>query len=367
MTYHGVLARMLELMYVGEECRWVHDSYQSVVKDFLERVSARFRTSIKSDANSLENPSALLEGVLKKLPQSNKRLLHPEDVQHFVAICQRKGRKPVNFIPRLDDNFETWFKKDSLWQSQDVNAVVDQDAGRVCILQGPVAVKYAKKVDEPAKDILDGIHRNLKSRATDDFGIIQELRTHSCEKTPTAVPRLYGAAVRCNGGEITVAFRHEDALPPIEEWSSWLTAAPMSHTTRTLCTSETILRGKRRVQNPLRSILRPSHARTIKLALEDKNGECLFEVHDEGLCTAQAIKMEDGQVAIDVSEARSASSSPAKITFYYNFDQSSHILPLSEQVEGRNQRIQNLYRNLWFGDATIGESRSNTIHFKAVK
>ncbi len=62
------------------------------------------------------------------------------------------------FIAVLDDEFETWFKKDSLWQSEDLNAVVGRDVGRVCILHGPVAVRHSKVVDEPIKAILDSIH-----------------------------------------------------------------------------------------------------------------------------------------------------------------------------------------------------------------
>ena len=69
----------------------------------------------------------------------------PKMCQHFLLLCQRRGQKPVPFVPCLDDNFEFFFKKDSLWQSEDLEAVVDQDVGRTCILQGPMAVKYSNK------------------------------------------------------------------------------------------------------------------------------------------------------------------------------------------------------------------------------
>ena len=62
------------------------------------------------------------------------------------------------FVPVLDHELEFWFKKDSLWQSEDIDAVVGQDPQRVCILQGPVAVRYSQKVDEPVKEILDNIY-----------------------------------------------------------------------------------------------------------------------------------------------------------------------------------------------------------------
>lgn len=61
----------------------------------------------------------------------------------------------------LDNNFEVWFKKDSLWFSEDIDAVFDQDPQRVCILQGPVAVKWCTKVNEPIAEMFGGIRDNL--------------------------------------------------------------------------------------------------------------------------------------------------------------------------------------------------------------
>lgn len=39
-----------------------------------------------------------------------------------------------------------------------MDAVVDQDVGRFCILQGPVAFKHSKVVNKPLKEILDNIN-----------------------------------------------------------------------------------------------------------------------------------------------------------------------------------------------------------------
>jgi len=89
-------------------------------------------------------------------------------MQHFLLLCQRRGQKPVPFVPYLDENFEFWFKKDSLWQSEDLEAVVGQDVGRTCILQGPMAAKYSTIVNEPIKDILDGIHQGHIAALTRD-------------------------------------------------------------------------------------------------------------------------------------------------------------------------------------------------------
>jgi enoyl reductase-like protein len=51
--------------------------------------------------------------------------------------------------------------QDSLWAAEDIEAVFDQDPQRVCILQGPVAVKYSTVKDEPIKDLLGNINASL--------------------------------------------------------------------------------------------------------------------------------------------------------------------------------------------------------------
>jgi fatty acid synthase subunit alpha len=51
--------------------------------------------------------------------------------------------------------------QDSLWAAEDIEDVFNQDPQRVCILQGPVAVKHSKVKDEPIKDLLGNINSYL--------------------------------------------------------------------------------------------------------------------------------------------------------------------------------------------------------------
>jgi len=76
-----------------------------------------------------------IEEFFSKYEGAKKQILQTEDVLHFLALCKRRGQKPVPFIPVLDHDLATWFKKDSLWQSEDIAAVIDEDPQRVCILQ----------------------------------------------------------------------------------------------------------------------------------------------------------------------------------------------------------------------------------------
>jgi enoyl reductase-like protein len=79
----------------------------------------------------------------------------------------RAGGKPVPFVPAIDADFEEYFKKDSLWFSEDLAAVVGRDAGRVCILQEPVAVRHSTVANEPVGDILRGIKPGMMAALTE--------------------------------------------------------------------------------------------------------------------------------------------------------------------------------------------------------
>ena len=81
----------------------------------------------------LKNPYNFLDTFFATCSHTRTLQIHPEDV-YYIGRCKESNQKPVNFIRALDEDFEFWFKKDSLWQSEDVDAVVDKDAGRVCIL-----------------------------------------------------------------------------------------------------------------------------------------------------------------------------------------------------------------------------------------
>jgi fatty acid synthase subunit beta len=172
MTYTEVLSRILQLLYVHHQQRWVDSSYQDLFQTFAKLILMRLApTQTGSDTTStciqlqLESDSGYL--LLLKInaicPMAATQLLHPEDLRAFVQLCRTRGRKPVNFILDLDEEFEHWFKKDSLWQSEDVEAVMNRDAGRVCILQSPVSLRFSTRDNQPAGDILNDILSQLGS------------------------------------------------------------------------------------------------------------------------------------------------------------------------------------------------------------
>lgn len=248
LTYKQVLHRLCELMFVERHSRWIDPSYLGLVHDFVRLLHTRFGTGM-----SLSNSPAELKVAFDEAYGTHAdEVLYPDDVALLLSLFHRQGLKPVPFIPILDESFETWFKKDSLWQSEGVDSVLDQDAQRVCIIQGPVAVQHSKVCDEPAKEILNGIcgsqigflkNQTLASREDDMISaIVQDADVlpgiHVSHDGSICRYQLMGPAIPSSGA----------ILDRLTAGCSWGRAALIS---------KNVLFGRHRVKNPIHDAFQP--------------------------------------------------------------------------------------------------------------
>ena len=119
MTYEETVLRMIRLMFVSHEKRWVDHSLRNLTGDWLRRVEERFagvngggvKLSLLQNFSSLNDPLPFVKSFFETYPLAAEQLLAAEDTAYFLAISQRPGQKPVPFIPVLDASFEVWFKK----------------------------------------------------------------------------------------------------------------------------------------------------------------------------------------------------------------------------------------------------------------
>ena len=118
MTYEETVLRMVRLMFVSHEERWVDNSLRNLTGDWLRRVEERFAgvngegvKSLLQNFSSLNDPLPFVKCFFEAYPLAAEQLLAAEDTAYFLAISQRPGQKPVPFIPVLDASFEVWFKK----------------------------------------------------------------------------------------------------------------------------------------------------------------------------------------------------------------------------------------------------------------
>ncbi|KAL4865130.1 hypothetical protein BDV12DRAFT_200413 [Aspergillus spectabilis] len=247
LSYRQVFRRLCKLMYVGHQSRWVDSSYLDLVHDFLRLVHSRFGSSFKlsSELEELQIDFDTTYGILAD------RILYPADAALLIALFRRQGRKPVPFIPCLDADFETWFKKDSLWQSEDIEAVVGQDAERVCIIQGPVATKHSTSCDEPVGKIIDQICQGHVEMLHKQVPADEDEKEESNPQNSLTLPGVQTSS----DGSICRYHLLGPALPSSEAIIEQLVNG--CNWARAALANRNIIFGRRRVKNPIRSAFHP--------------------------------------------------------------------------------------------------------------
>ncbi|KAI8919392.1 fatty acid synthase [Powellomyces hirtus] len=367
MTYREVIDRMFELVYIKHQSRWIDPTLRDTFGDFLRRVEERFVTGetlsmLQSYETLEEDPAAFLEGFVEEFPLVDTQTLTQEDVFYFLTICSYPWRKPVPFIPVIDDKFEFWFKKDSLWQSEDVDAIVDRDAERVAILQGPVAARHCTKVDEPVKDILGNIYsahidsiRQLYYGDSDSA--IPTVEYLGARPVQALNNKLAGTSITQlqEGSVMYELTRNANDLPTSSEFLQYI--AGSEHTwLRAMLTSEAIVQGKMLVPNPLINILKPRPAQTFFVKYDSRRQPVLLTVHDRDVDRitpdrhpAVVITAEGSTIKVALFQRRDKEH--IKLDFVYKYMPLQGHNPIHEVMEGRNQRIKDFYGALWHVDA----------------
>ncbi|KAJ7762020.1 fatty acid synthase [Mycena maculata] len=368
MTYEEVALRMVRLMFVSHEKRWVDISLRNLTGDWLRRAEERFagvngggnKPSLLQSYISLDDPLPFIESFLKEYPLATQQLLASEDSAFFLAISQRPGQKPVPFIPVLDASFEVWFKKDSLWAAEDIEAVFDQDPQRVCILQGPVAVKHSKVKDEPIKDLLGNINsalvqRLLESRYAGDESKVPTIDYFSAKPAPLPVaPNLKRTEAT---GEVVYEFGA--VLPESSAWLETL-AGPELGWLRALTTSTTVVQGTSYVDNPISRLLAPRSGQKVVVAYDGASPVSVtvygaarsFGQHKPAF-KAVEIKFTPASRLIDVTLFEDRRDVSVPLTLQFEYKPSLGFAPIHEISTGRNTRIKEFYWKLWYGDDAV--------------
>ncbi|KPV74346.1 uncharacterized protein RHOBADRAFT_37342 [Rhodotorula graminis WP1] len=285
MTYAEVNARLVRLMYVAHEKRWIDPSLRNLTGDWIRRVEERLsnvndsnvKVSVLQSYSELNDPHAFLDKFLEAFPAAKDQILASADVAYFLAISQRPGQKPVPFIPVLDASFGIWFKKDSLWQAEDIEAVFDQDPQRVCILQGPVAVKHCTSTQIPIATMLGEIQDELVERVLADYyggdaTKVPEIDYLAPQPKPVdpvsfaAEHNVAHAVEDLADGAKKHVFSINGVLPPTGEWLNAL-AGPKLGWLQAFLSNVSIQAGETSVPNPVKRVLAPRHGQRVELTL----------------------------------------------------------------------------------------------------
>ncbi|KAI4087474.1 MAG: hypothetical protein LQ344_006763 [Seirophora lacunosa] len=371
MTYGEIVQRMVDLMYVRHESRWIDRSLANLTGDFIRRLEERFtpatgKASVLQSYAELNDPYPFIKTVIQTYPEAQSQLISAQDVQYFLHLCQRRGQKPVPFVPSLDENFEFFFKKDSLWQSEDLEAVVDQDVGRTCILQGPTAVKYSNTVDEPIKDILDGIHLDHIKGLTQDV--------YNGNESSIPVVEYFGGQLLLEDvkeAEIDsvtesidtdrVSYRLSSApnaaMPELDAWVQLLAGKTYSWRFA-LFTTEVFVQGQRFQTNPIKRIFAPHPGMLVEVAHPKEPRSTVITVKEPShsgkmVKTVEVSMTGNNEITLSMFEERTAVGKPVALPLKFTYHPETGYAPIREVMGDRNDRIKEFYYRVWFGDEAV--------------
>lgn len=352
MTYQEVSNRLIELMYVKKSSRWIDVTLRNFFGDYLRRVEERFAVSGESliqNYNQLStNPQEFSDKFFKVYGQGCKQLINEEDCDYFLNLCLRPGQKPAPFVPTLDDKFSYYFKKDSLWQSEDLEAVVDEDVGRTCILHGPVATKYANKVNEPIGDIMNGINDGLiKKLLADEYDndeskieTVEYLTVDPVESSVTDVK------VEINGTTKKLTVLSNDVEP--SQWFNLITGTKINWL-YAFIQSKKVVQGINHIDNSVHSVLTPVKGLVVEIKdFETKPVLTAYEKVHNDLKPVVSIAFVDNEIQYKLIEHRTADGLPVELPFLFKYTDDG-FAPISEVMENRNIRIKEFYWKLWYG------------------
>jgi fatty acid synthase subunit beta, fungi type len=362
MTYAEIVQRMVELLYVKSEKRWIDPSFIRLTVDFIRRMQERLGPkqtpgSFPTDFG-LSEPFNALTGVFKAYPRAKTQLVTFDDAKYFVLLCQRPGQKPVTFVPALDEHFEIWFKKDSLWQSEDIAAVVDEDIGRTCILQGPVAVRYCQIVDEPVCAILGSIKNGHVERILQDryHGNRDEVPLATAVQDSPARAAIMHCGIVEEANQTTYQIPHTlsiDECPDHDAWLELLAGRPGTWR-HALFTSEHIFQDRKLQPNPVRRILAPVQGLSVEVAFPDEPKQTTITVTEElpekSPVYRNTINIRGGpEIVVTLTAYETAEGSPIPLNFVFTYHPEAVIAPIREVMSDRNDRLRKFYYSLWFG------------------
>lgn len=380
MTYEEVLNRLIELLYIPRRgnWEWIDKSHEKLTYDFIRRVQERFqghRDCLNIAKVALEYPRNATEQCWAAFPEIRDQLMTPQDVDYFLQLCQRRGQKPVPFIPVLDDHFQVYFKKDSLWQSEDLETVVGQDVARTCILHGPVAAKYSVRVDESIKDIMDGINQ----------GHILNLVAHSYGGTLCSIPGISFPWTRLGNKASTM-----DALANLDYWmiseslekhiyrvpestqpltDSWLhlLAGHERNWREVLFLSDVVMRGHRYQRNPFKDIFAPIPGQIVEISQPDQDDMygCITLKQPcsqrDGYVTIASVEFwgRFNKILLTLFNPKTPTSPDVALPLSFTYHPTVSNAPVREVLHNRNEEIRKFYWKTWFGDEDSYDSSIN--------
>jgi len=360
MTYYEVISRMVDLLYIKRQSRWIDSSYRQLLVDFIHRMEERCTSvrvpSIIQNYVELNDPWPTIAKIPEIYPACIRQLVNFQDFQHFLLLCQRRGQKPVPFVPVLNESFESWFKKDSLWQSEDLDAVVDQDIGRTYILHGPVAAKYSKVIDEPIKDILDNVHEahiaSLEKEMYSGDAQIPVIGYFGGKTLSDGKNGHLDGVVTTSLGQDTIKYQMspgpDGSLPKPEDWFRSLAGNTYSWR-HAFFTVDFVFQGNKIAESPFKRIFAPAPKIEVEMTYPDDPKRTIIILREHSRSVIEVGTTSDDDIVLNIFERRVLTGENVGLRLLFSYHSEAGYGPIREVMEERNERIRAFYHELQFG------------------
>ncbi|KAJ1743145.1 fatty acid synthase alpha subunit Lsd1 [Coemansia sp. RSA 1086] len=354
MTYTEVVDRAVELMYVKHQQWWAHQSYKQVIHEFICRCECRFSTNMLKVSYPMwimdTLPASYASRLAELYPDTASELLLPEDLDFFTHLCKRRGQKPPPFILDFVD-FGIWLLKDITWPSEGLDAVIDQDPQRVNIQQGPVAAQYSTIVDEPVKDILDGIYHShidllverLYNRDKSKIPFVEYIGP-----APTDVVNLPNTVYTSQSSFRRVfSLPASGALPNADVWIRALAGSCKSWLHAWL-TAPAVVQGHRLIKNQLLQLLRPRPGRMYIINQASGIPESLEICSSSG---ELEFKLEYSNGIISQHVFQPTQKSVATLLLKFAYCPASFPTPISHLEDVYSVSVRQFYAETWIDNS----------------
>jgi fatty acid synthase subunit beta len=248
----------------------------------------------------------------------------------------------------------------------------------VCILQGPVAVRHSKIVNEPVKDILGNVEKGLIKRLLERYYNDDESKVPVVEYLSKAAPALNVATLLAQHNIATSTiqtgsriYKVADSVPQAQDWLELL-AGPKPTWLRALLRSVSTVQGRSYADNPIARMLTPRKGQTVEVGYSAKGQPTSLTVrgaarsfgnHDAAFKAIEITKdVNSPLINVHLFEERLGESVALLLQFHYRPDQPFALI--HEVMEGRNDRIKAFYWQLWFHEEipTVRELSSRKEH-----
>ncbi|KAJ2107445.1 fatty acid synthase alpha subunit Lsd1 [Coemansia sp. RSA 922] len=304
-------------------------------------------------------PSELAQSFTDRYPDAESQLLHSEDIQFFVGICKRRGQKPVPFVAVLDEDFADLTHKDNLWQSEDLDTVVDNDPQRVVVQQGPVATRYSNIVNEPVKAILDGVyHGHIAALLSRNYGgdaaNVPVVELIGAQPVAAALP----ASVSVQTTDSKRTYRLPSTQNQLPDLSVWLDAlaGPTNGWLRALLTAPVIVEASSYVDNYIRRVMRPRPGQIVTVLVDGLQPQSLEIVDDSD---TRVLKIERNSSSnIEMKVYHPVSSGTISMCYLFVYHPEQPLTPIHFVTEGHCMRMCRLYKDAWLDNADVPTDNS---------